>query len=83
MITPSARVGDTFDTSVRTSDGGGRLWEMIVGDDHQLAADNTRYLINCEMTRSENWLTPVVYQQNEEGVRTEIRFLNHNMRIMI
>ena len=65
-------VGDTFDTSVRTFDGSGGLWEMIVGDDHQLAANNTRYLIDCKMTRSENWLTPVLYQQNEEGVRTEI-----------
>lgn len=53
------------------------VWEMIAGDDSQLAADNIRYSVDVIVTPSSEWLTPVVYTQNEEGVRTEVPVLDY------
>lgn len=63
--------GDLLDLSVSTRYGGGS-YEMIVGEDDQLAAENIRYMINMDVTRSENWLIPAVYTQDEAGKRTQV-----------
>ncbi len=67
--------GDVLDLSYRT-ESGDTTWEMIVGDDDQLASANIRYIIDLIITESENWVVPTVYTQNEEGVRTSVTVLN-------
>lgn len=64
--------GDFLDLSRFTYYGGTTTWQMIVGDDDQLAADNIRYLVSVKNSDSENWLTPVVYKQDSAGTRSEI-----------
>lgn len=60
-----------LDLSLYTMNGG-TSWEMIVGDDDQLAAENVRYIVRTEVTESENWLIPTVYVQDEEGNLIEV-----------
>lgn len=48
-------------------------WEMIVGDGDQLNPDNIRYTVPVEITRcGDGWLTPVVYAQDAQGVRSAV-----------
>ena len=63
--------GDKIDLSCNTYNGGTR-WEMIVGDDDQLAASNIRYQIEVETTESIQWLIPSVYEQAEDGTRKKL-----------
>ncbi|MDE6518022.1 MAG: hypothetical protein K2L18_09275, partial [Acetatifactor sp.] len=51
---------------------GASSWEMIVGVDDQLAADNVRYNVNIRATDANKWLVPTVYVQAEDGSRTEV-----------
>lgn len=62
---------DSEDISYKNS-----YWQMIVGDDNQLAAENIRYIVNLQVTNSRNWLTPMVYTQDSGGKRTEIPILD-------
>lgn len=66
---------ETYNPSYHYSDGvEGRVvtWEMIAGDDSQLAADNIRYSVDIAVTPSREWLLPAVYIQDEEGNRKEV-----------
>lgn len=63
--------GDKIDMSYQTQYGSNQ-YEMIVGDDDQLAADNIRYIVNVEVTQSEDWLVPTVCTQDDKGSRTDI-----------
>lgn len=71
--------GDKLDLSIRTFDNSGS-WEMIVGEDDQLASRNIRYRININTTASENWLIPVVYVQDEQGRRKNISLTDSSYR---
>ncbi|MGN0158803.1 MAG: putative Ig domain-containing protein [Brotaphodocola sp.] len=66
--------GDILDLSYETGYGG-TVWEMIVGENDQLASTNIRYFIDVMTTESETWLVPEVYSQSEEGVRTPVTVL--------
>ena len=72
--------GDKLDLSWDTMYGGYRTWQMIVGDDNQLAADNIRYIVNLKVTESRDWLIPVVYMQDAQGNRKEISILSEEYR---
>lgn len=63
--------GDKLDLS-RSTNNGGTSWQMIVGDDDQLAADNIRYIIRLQTTKSRNWLLPSIYIQDSTGSRTAV-----------
>lgn len=67
-VSPS---GGVLDLSYNTSSNTSTRWQMIVGAADQLAADNTRYIMTINVTDSKNWLTPVVYSQDDAGKRTE------------
>ena len=56
---------DTIDFSYRTGS-----WQMIVGDDDQLASQNIRYIINTQTADAEKWLTTTVYREDSEGKRS-------------
>ncbi len=71
--------GDKLDLSIRTFDNSGS-WEMIVGEDDQLASGNVRYSIDINTTASENWLIPVVYVQDEQGKRKNISLTDSSYR---
>ncbi|MCI9636962.1 MAG: hypothetical protein HFG77_11315 [Hungatella sp.] len=58
---------ETIDMSYRYGS-----WQMIVGDDDQLAAENIRYIISTTTTDAEEWLVPTVYKQDSEGNRTKV-----------
>ena len=58
---------DFIDLSYRSG-----YWQMIVGDDDQLAAENIRYIIDVTATDSEEWLIPAAYKQDSEGKRTKV-----------
>ena len=64
--------GDEIDLSRDTSYGN-NTWQMIVGDDDQLAADNIRYIVELQTTESERWLVPTFYAQDSEGKRTPVK----------
>lgn len=68
-------VGDKIDLSRYTYDGGGS-WEMIVGDGDQLTDSNIRYIVDINVTKSEKWLVPTVYTQEEDGKRNLIPVLD-------
>lgn len=63
--------GDVVDLSYGIANGFSE-WEMIVGTDDQLAADNIRYIVNLELTASGDWLIPQVYTEDEAGNRKSI-----------
>lgn len=44
-------------------------WQMIVGDDDQLASGNIRYLVIVQVTECSDWLIPTVYEQDFNGNR--------------
>lgn len=58
--------GDIVDLSYDTYDNSSR-WEMILGDDSQLAADNIRYIVTLDVCESEEWLEPILYRQYIDG----------------
>lgn len=62
---------DKLDLSKNTYYGGTN-WEMIVGAADQLAADNTRYIVNISTKDSESWLVPTAYTQDSAGTRTAV-----------
>lgn len=66
---------DTIDLSINTSYGGTSYWEMIVGEDDQLASDNIRYHISVTTTASRDWIVPTVYKQDAENNRTSLMVL--------
>lgn len=68
--------GEYLDLSYRTCDGS-VTWEMIAGDDDQLAADNIRYKVRAEVTDSEQWLLPLIYAEDNQGVRNPLTIV-HN-----
>ncbi len=70
-------MGDKIDLSRRTSSGFCRPVEMIVGEVDQLATDNIRYVVDYKVDRSNFWLTPTVYAQDTNGVRTQIKVVNY------
>ena len=51
-------------------------WEMIVGEDDQLADTNIRYFVSLATQKTRNWLIPKVYKSEGEGKRSEIRVLD-------
>lgn len=57
-------VGDRIDLSY----GNYTTWQMIVGDESQLAAENIRYIITVN-TETDDWLIPSVAIQKEDGTR--------------
>lgn len=59
--------GEYIDLSYRTSGSDSAMWEMIVGEDDQLASSNIRYYVDVAVTDSENWLIPQVTIQNTDG----------------
>lgn len=67
--------GDKIDLSVDPWTDSA-LWEMIVGEESQLADGNIRYLLDMTVTSSEDWLVPTVYKQDDEGKRTEVSVLD-------
>lgn len=64
--------GDIVDLSYYTCYGY-ETWEMIVGEDDQLAGTNIRYYISVNMTESKDWLIPTVYRQTDAGKRFGIQ----------
>ena len=42
-------------------------WEMIVGENDQLAASNIRYYVNAKVTDSSSWLSASVKLKNDDG----------------
>lgn len=61
---------ETADISRNTYyDHYGRSWQMIPGGD-QLDADAMRYIVRPKITKSEKWLIPTVYTQDETGSRS-------------
>lgn len=84
--------GDIVDLSYDTYYGNCR-WEMIVGDDAQLAAENIRYIVTLDVLETEEWLTASVYKQDADGNRvnvavTECRYddyrsINRQLRVEV
>lgn len=64
--------GDMLNLSYGTSYSTSTSWDMIVGDGDQLTDTNIKYNVTVEVTRSEEWLTPVLYVENSDGTRKEI-----------
>ena len=58
---------DTIDFSYRTGS-----WQMIVGDDDQLASQNIRYIVNTQTADAQKWLTTTVYSEDSEGNRSPL-----------
>lgn len=58
-----------FNLSANTYLGSVTNWEMIVGEKDQLAAENTRYLVNVKHTTANKWLKPEVCR--DDGIREE------------
>ena len=77
--------GDTYKVSPKegfinlslgtNTNNGIAYWQMIVGDDDQLAGTNTRYKVAVKVTKSRNWLTSTVYEEDEQGNRTKVNVL--------
>lgn len=72
--------GDKIDMSVDPWTDSA-LWEMIVGEESQLADGNIRYLLDMTVTSSEDWLVPTVYEESNGGKRTEISVLNSSYNL--
>ena len=66
--------GDKLDLSQRTCYGSG-TWQMIVGDDDQLAGDNIRYFVRVKVTESSDWLTPTACYRDADGNRISVRII--------
>ncbi len=49
------------------------VWQMIVGDDDQLASGNIRYFVTVNVTKCNNWLIPTVYTQDQAGNRKKVK----------
>ena len=56
-----------LDLGFHTSGSTNSYWEMIVGENDQLASSNIRYYVTAQVTDSEDWLIPNVTIQNEDG----------------
>lgn len=67
--------GEKLDLSYGTGNGW-MAWQMIVGEVDQLNADNIRYRVSLELMKSENWLIPSVYVQDEDGKCRELSVVN-------
>lgn len=67
----------SYYTSDRLSDYPFMSWEMIIGDDNQLAANNIRYNVILELTKSTDWLIPSVYIGSSSINRKEIDVLSY------
>lgn len=51
-------------------------WQMIVGEDNQLAADNVRYIVAVKTVKFKDWLNAVVFKEDSQGVRTPLSTSN-------
>ena len=69
--------GDRLNFSSGASYSSSQTWQMIVGDDNQLAADNIRYILNVNVTPASEWLVPTVYMQAEDGSRSKVNNLRN------
>lgn len=75
--------GDTYKVSPKEgfinlslgTNNGITYWQMIVGDDNQLAETNIRYKVAVKVTDSKNWLVPTVYEEDGQGNRTKVNVL--------
>ena len=68
-----ANAGDTVDLSYHTYYGSSIGWQMIVGEADQLAETDVRNIITVEITSSRRWLTPTVYIEDNEGIRSNAK----------
>lgn len=73
-------LGDMMNLSWNTDDSSLVKWQMIVGDDNQLAAENTRCIVDLKVTRSNHWLIPTVYQEDAAGKRTSVTVVSEYYR---
>ncbi len=64
--------GDWLDVSCQTYNDRVTDWEMIVGENDQLALENIRYMIQVKHTPSKDWLNSELYLQDNAGKRTRI-----------
>lgn len=71
--------GDVVDLSYNTTNGNSS-WEMIVGEDDQLADSNIRYYITLDVQESLEWLTASVCKTDAEGERSAIQVLESSYR---
>ena len=65
---------DTIDLSCGTRDRTETHWQMIVGADSQLSSGNIRYLVTTRVTKSKEWIKPIVLWDNN-GTQTQIPVL--------
>ena len=56
-----------IDLSRHTFDCQKTKWQIVVGDDDQLADQNIRYTLTVKVTESRNWLIPTVYMLDSQG----------------
>lgn len=71
--------GDMLDLSYETLYGSS-TWEMIIGEDDQLAASNIRYFVKLQVQASENWLIPTVSKSDTAGNKTDVPVLEYRYR---
>lgn len=72
------RQGAVVDLSYGTSSGTSTEWEMIVGDDDQLASSNVRYHVRITHENTSNWISPVVYKLDDSGNKNELNVLDYD-----
>lgn len=58
--------------SYGTSGSTSTNWEMIVGENDQLAASNIRYYVNAKVTDSSSWLSASVKLKNDDGTTENV-----------
>lgn len=68
--------GDRLDLSYETSYSY-PTWEMIVGEDDQLASSNIRYFVKLDVKNTHDWLIPSICKEDNEGIRTEIPIIEY------
>lgn len=62
-----------IDLVPRSYNGSERNLSLIVGSAKQLDTSNTRYVVHVQLNEElEDWLTPTLYVQGEDGSRTNI-----------
>ena len=64
-------INDRVDLSYDTYTGGAS-WEMIVGENDQLADSNVKYVMHLRTRDCSDWLIPTAYTQDVTGIRTNI-----------
>ncbi len=64
--------GEVIDLSYKTSYQDTVDWELIVGEADQLALSDIRYQLAVNVTKTRNWLIPVIYYVDADGNRSEV-----------